>query len=101
MATTITTGTDKQIAYAERIIQLTIAQADEMDAKFAAAGASDDFRRIARATIDDMIAEHTDAKWWLDRGAAIPAMGIKAHGVIDATVRTQIKTNLDAARIAK
>ena len=98
---TITTGTDKQIAYAEDIIRLTVAQADEMDAKFATAGASDDFRRIARATIDDMIAEHTDAKWWLDRGAAVPSMGIKAHGIIDATVRAQIKANLSAAGIAR
>ena len=32
------TGTDKQIAYAETIRSLTVAQSDDMDAKFAAAG---------------------------------------------------------------
>ena len=99
--TTTLTGTDKQIAYAETIRSLTLAQADDMDAKFAAAGASDDFRRIARETIDALIAEHTDARWWLDRGAAVPSMGVKAHGVIDATVRAQIKANLTAAGITK
>lgn len=93
------TGTDKQIAYADKIRDMTIAEYDAYDAKFAQMGASADFRRIITETTQATFDAHTDSRWWLDEGAGMP--GLKAHGVFVTLIRREASAAIKAAGIER
>lgn len=92
------TGTDKQIAFADKIRDMTVAEFDAFDAKLAQI-ASDDFRRIVRETTQAAFDAHTDSRWWLDNGAGMP--GLKAHGVFMTVIRRDASAAVKAAGIER